>query len=109
VQFQHLLIDLNMDLDLPIDLEFLLDNLTFPLSKGQPLTIKKSLVYPSMLFHLISSNIRAATTYSSVNVVELLPIATTRLSHESGKEHNKMIHFSSLVIFVRIFRHLGVS
>jgi hypothetical protein len=37
---------------------------------------------------------------SSANVVELLPISMTKLSQEFGKEHNRLIHFSSLVILI---------
>jgi hypothetical protein len=39
---------------------------------------------------------------SSTSVVVLLPIATTKLSRESRKEHNRLIHFSSSVILISI-------
>jgi hypothetical protein len=47
-----------------------------------------------MFFRLISSNNKDETTSSNFKGYVLLLMATTRLSHESGKEHNKLIHLS---------------
>jgi hypothetical protein len=71
---------------MPFDLDFLLDNFPLYLSDGRFLTIKSSLVDPSMFFLLISSDSRDETTSSSTNVVELFPISTNKLSQESNKE-----------------------
>jgi hypothetical protein len=54
-----------------------------------------------MLFLLIYSDIIDVTTYSSAKVVVLLPISMTKLSQEVGKEHNRLTHFS-LVILISI-------
>jgi hypothetical protein len=53
-----------------------------------------------MYLNLISYENRDETMSSSVNVVEKLPIVTTKLSHESIKEKNTIIHFSSLVFLI---------
>jgi hypothetical protein len=58
-----------------------------------------------MFFLLIYSKNKDATTSSSINVVELLSIATTKLSQESGKEHNMLIHFSSSVILISTYNN----
>jgi hypothetical protein len=51
-----------------------------------------------MLFRLISFDNKDETTSSYFNAYcVVLPIATTKLSQESGKEHNKVIHLSSSV------------
>jgi hypothetical protein len=65
----------------------------------QPLTTRISLVDPSMFFLLISSNKEATMSYGA-SVVVLLPIAMTKLSRESRREHNRMIHFSSSMILI---------
>jgi hypothetical protein len=88
------------DLNLPFDLDRQQENLPLPLSIGRPLATKAPLVNPSMFFYLISSDNRDATMSLSINVVVLLPIATIKLYHESGKERNRLIHFSSLVILI---------
>jgi hypothetical protein len=66
------------------------------------MTTNASLVDPSMFFLLISYKSRDASMYYSANVVELLPIAMTKISQESGKEHNRIIHLSSLMILISI-------
>jgi hypothetical protein len=83
-------LDLQLDLDLPLE-----DLDLFHFWESPPANNAFSL-YPSMFFHLISSNNKDETTSSKLKVFILLPIATTRLSHESSKENNKMIHLSSL-------------
>jgi hypothetical protein len=83
------------DLYPPFDLDILPENFPLYFSIDQPITTNAYLVDPSMLFLLIYSDIRDATTYSSANVVELLSIAMTNLSQESRKEHNRITHFSS--------------
>ena len=58
-------------------------------------------MWPSMIFRLISSDNKDATASSYFNVDwVVLPIATTRLSQESGKDHNKVIHLSSSAIVI---------
>jgi len=42
------------------------------------------------------------TISSNRKVVTLLPIATTRVSHEFGREHNQMMHYSSSETFISI-------
>jgi hypothetical protein len=43
-----------------------------------------------MFFRLISSDNKDDTTSSELKVVALLPMATTKISHEFGKEHDKL-------------------
>jgi hypothetical protein len=59
------------------------------ISWEHPLANNASVLYPSMFFHLISSDNKDETTSSNLKPVVLLPMATTRLSHEFGKEKNK--------------------
>jgi hypothetical protein len=59
-----------------------------------------SFLYPSMFIHLISFENMNETTSSKLKVVVLLPMAITKLSNEFGKEHNKLIHFSSSEILI---------
>jgi hypothetical protein len=89
-----------VDLDLPIDLDIPLENLDLFLSWEHPLTNNAYVLYPSIFFRLISSNNKDETTSSNFKEVVLLPMATTRLSHESGKEHSKLIHLSSSEILI---------
>jgi hypothetical protein len=58
-----------------------------------------------MFFHLISSDNKDETTSSNFKAVVLLPMATTRLSHEFGKEHSKLIHLSSFKILISTDTH----
>jgi hypothetical protein len=58
-----------------------------------------------MAFHLISSDCRDVTTSVYFDVVALLPIATTILSHEFDKEHNKLMHLSSSEILISTNNH----
>jgi hypothetical protein len=55
-----------------------------------------------MVFLLISSDNKDETTSSKFNVVALLPIATTRITHEYGKEHSKLMHLSSSKNYILI-------
>jgi hypothetical protein len=49
-----------------------------------------------MVFYLISSDYRNAITLSIFNAVGLLPIVTTRLSHEFGNEYIRIMELSYL-------------
>ena len=63
------------------------------------------MAYPfwlSIFFCLISSNIKDEIISSNFKIVVFLHIATTRLSHESGREHNKLMHVYSSKNFVSI-------
>jgi hypothetical protein len=88
------------DLDLPLYLILPLEDLDLFLSWEHPPSNNAYVLYPFMFFHLISSNNKDETTSSKLKVVLLLPMGTTRLSYESGKEHNKMIHLSSSKILI---------
>jgi hypothetical protein len=55
-----------------------------------------------MFFSLISYDNKDETTSLKLKVVVLLSMATTRLSHEFGKEHNKWIDLSSSKILISI-------
>jgi len=65
-------------------------------------TDKASKFWLSIFFHLISSVSKVETISSNCKVVALLPIAITRLSHEYGREHNKLMHLSSSEILISI-------
>ena len=56
-----------------------------------PCTDKASPFWLSIFFRLISSVSKAETISSNCKAVTLLPIAITRLSHKSGREHNKLM------------------
>ena len=45
------------------------------------------------------------TISSNCKEIALLPIAITGLSHESGREHNKLIHLSSSKILISTYDH----
>ena len=78
------------DLDLTLDLDF--HHVDFILSLEWPsLTYKALVLRFSMDFLLISSDNKDATTSSNLNTnCVVLPIATTKLSQEFGREHNKV-------------------
>jgi hypothetical protein len=80
---------------MPLDLDLPLEKLDLFLSWERPLSNNAYVLCPSIFFHLMSSDNKDETTSSNFKEVVFLPIATTRLSHESGKEHNKLIHLSS--------------
>ena len=88
------------DLDLPLDLD--LPPIYLRLSLGRPdLTDKTSAFWLSIDFLLISSDSKDETISSNFNAdFVLLPIATTRLSQESGREHSKVMHLSSSSILI---------
>jgi hypothetical protein len=44
-----------------------------------------------MVFYLIYYDNKDANTSSNFNVVGLIPITTTKVSHESDKEHSKIM------------------
>src|SRR3984885_14283383 len=93
--FQHTtFIGFPGDLDLPLDDLFLF------LFWDHPRTNKASPFWLSIFFRLISSVSKAETISSNCKAVALLPIAITRLSHESGREHNKLMHLSSSEILI---------
>ena len=88
-------VDLPLDLDLPLeDLDIPLEDLDLFLSWERPLANNASMLCPSMFLCLISSDNKDETTSSNFKEVLLLSMATTKLSHESGKEHSKLIHLS---------------
>jgi hypothetical protein len=66
----------------------------------RPLANNSSMFCPSMLFCHISSDNKDETTSSNFKEVVLLPMATTKLSHEFGKEHSKLIHLPSSEILI---------
>jgi hypothetical protein len=84
------------------DLDITLEDLDLFISWELPLANNSSVLYPSIFFHLISSNNKDETTSSKFKEIVLLPMATTRLSHKSSKEHNKMIHIYSSGILISI-------
>jgi hypothetical protein len=88
------------DLYLPLDLNLPLEDLYLFISWERLLANNAFVLCPSMLFHLISYENKDDTTSSKLKVVVLLPMTTTRLPHESGKEHNKLIHLSSLDVLI---------
>jgi hypothetical protein len=88
------------DLDLPLDLDIPLEDLDLFISWEFHLANNAYVLYPSMFFLLIFSNNKDETTSSKHKVVVLLLNATTRLSHEYGKEHSKLIHLSSFEILI---------
>jgi len=92
---QHLILDIPRDLNLSMELDLLLD-LDISLSFPCPFTISASFDVPYMAFLLISSNKRASTT-SSLGILDeyALPITTTKLSYEFGREYSKVMHLSS--------------
>jgi hypothetical protein len=91
------------DLDLPLDLYLPLEDLDLFISWEHPLANNAFVLCPSMFFRLISSDNKDETTSSNFKEVVLLPMATTKLSHESSKEHNKLIHLSSFEIFISTY------
>ena len=93
------------DLDLPLDLDLSLEELSLFLSWEHPLTNKASILWISIFFYLISLDNKDETTSSKLKVVVLLPVATTKLSHDSGKEHHKMIHLSSSKILISTYNN----
>jgi len=84
----------------PGDLDLPLDDLFLFLFWDRPRTDKASPFWLSIFFRLISSINKAETISSNYKAVTLLPIAITRLSHESGREHNKLMHLSSSKILI---------
>lgn len=78
----------------------LLEGLPFFLLRDFPLIYSASRFNPSIFFFLISSNKNNATTSLSFSVVLFLPIAMTKLYHESGNEQSKLMHFSSSMILI---------
>jgi hypothetical protein len=60
---------------------------------------------PSIFFRLISSDNKDKTTSSNFKEIVLLPMAITKLSHEFGKEHNKLIHLSSSEILISTYTY----
>jgi hypothetical protein len=97
---QHTFTHFLEDLDLPLDLNLPLEDLDLFLSWERPLANNASVLCPSMFFRLISFNNKDETTSSKLKVVVLLPMTITKLSHESSKEHSKLIHLSSLEILI---------
>jgi len=83
-----------------LDLDLQLEDLDLFLSWESPIANNASTPYPSMFFHLFSFDKKNETTSSKLKVFLLLPMDTTRLSHESGKEHNKLICISSSKILI---------
>jgi hypothetical protein len=80
---------------LPLDLDLPLEYLDLFFSLENSLTNNASMLCPTMFFYVISSEKKYETTSSKLKLVLLLPMATTRQSHESGKDHNKLIQLSS--------------
>jgi hypothetical protein len=87
-------------LDQPLDLDLPLEDLHLFLSWKYPLANNTYVLYPLMLFCLISPDNKDDTTLSKLEEFVLLPVDTTRLSDESVEEHNKQIHLSLLEILI---------
>ena len=87
-------------LDLPLDLDLPFDDLFLFLFWDRPHIDKASPFWLSIFFHLISYVSKDETISSNCKVVALLPVAITRLSHESGIEHNKLMHLSSSEVLI---------
>jgi len=88
------------DVDLPLDLDLPLDDLFLFLFWDPLHTDRASPFWLSIFFCLIFSVSKVETISSNCMVVALLPIAITRLSHEFGREHNKLMHLSSSKILI---------
>jgi len=65
-----------------------------------PRTDKESSFWLSIFFRLISSISKDETISSNYKAIALLPIAIIKLSHESRREHNKLMHLSSSEILI---------
>jgi hypothetical protein len=102
---QHTFTNFPGDLDPPLDLYLPLEDLYLFLPWERPLANNAYVFCPSMFFHLISSDNKDEITSSKLKVMELLPMATTRLSHESGKKQSKLIHLSSSKILISIYNN----
>jgi len=101
LHFQHTtFIGLSGDLDVPLDLDLPLYELFLFLFWDCLHKNKASPLWLSIFFHLISSIRNDETISSNCKVVTLLPIAMSRLSHKSGREHNKLMHLSSSEILI---------
>ena len=98
--FEHTFTCFHGDLYLPLDLDIPLKKLFLFLFWDHPHTDKESPFWPSIFHHLISSDNKAEIMSSKFKVIVLLPIAIARLSHESSREHNKLMHLSSSDILI---------
>lgn len=83
----------NRDHDIPLDLDLTLEDFFLFLVYEHSLIDKAPWFYISMFFCIISFSNNDEAISSNFIVVELLSMEKTKLSHDFGRKHKKLMHF----------------